>query len=132
MSSEPGSIAQHFGQIVDPRIERSKRHQLLDVITIAISAVIGGADDWVEIEQFGNAKLEWFRTFLPLPNGIPSHDTFGDVFARIDPEQFQQGFLSWVRTIATLLPGEVIPIDGKRLAGSHDEPKGKSAIYMVS
>lgn len=133
MSSEPsGSIAQHFGQVVDPRIERSKRHQLMDILTLAICAVIGGADDWVEIEQFGNAKLDWFRTFLPLPNGIPSHDTFGDVFARIDPEQFQQGFLSWVRTIATLLPGEVIPIDGKRLAGSQDEPKGKSAIYMVS
>lgn len=133
MSSElPSSIGQHFGQVVDPRIERSKRHQLLDIITMGICAVICGADDWVEIEQFGNAKLDWFRTFLALPNGIPSHDTFGDVFARIDPEQFAQGFSSWVRAIAQVLPGEIIPIDGKRLAGSQDQPNGKSAIHMVS
>lgn len=133
MSAETaGSISQHFGQVVDPRIERSKRHQLLDILTIAICAVICSADDWVEIEQFGKAKLDWFRTFLALPNGIPSHDTFGDVFARIDPEQFAQGFASWVQTISQLLPGEVIPIDGKRLAGSQDRPKGKHAIHMVS
>src|SRR5947199_3444447 len=113
MSAESAcSIGQHFGRVVDPRIERRKRHQLLDIITIAICAVICGADDWVEVEQFGNAKLDWFRTFLSLPNGIPSHDTFGDLFARIDPDEFQRGFLSWVQTIAQFLPGEVIPIDG--------------------
>src|SRR5438128_1231022 len=107
MSETPvGSIRQHFGQVSDPRVERTKHHQLLDIITIAIGAVICGADDWAEVEQFGNAKLDWFRTFLSLPNGIPSHDTFGDLFARIDPDEFQRGFLSWVQTIAQLLPGE--------------------------
>ena len=133
MSETPvGSITKHFGQVVDPRVERTKHHQLLDIITIAICAVICGADDWVEVEQFGKDKLDWFRTFLSLPNGIPSHDTFGDVFARIDPDEFQRGFLSWVQTIAQLLPGEVIAIDGKTLRRSHNRSTGKHAIHMVS
>ncbi len=133
MSEMPiGSITKHFGQVVDPRVERTKRHQLLDILTIAICAVICGADDWVEVEQFGNDKLDWFHTFLSLPNGIPSHDTFGDVFARIDPDEFQRGFLSWVQTIAQLLPGEVVPIDGKTLRRSHNRSIGKHAIHMVS
>ena len=133
MSENPvGSISAHFGQVVDPRIERTKRHQLLDILTIAICAVICGADDWVEVEQFGNDKLEWLQTFLTLPHGIPSHDTFGDVFARIDPDEFERGFQAWVRTIAQLLPAEVIPIDGKRVRRSHDHTLGKSAIHMVS
>lgn len=133
MSEMPvGSIIKHFRQVVDPRVERTKRHQLLDIITIAICAIICGADDWVEVEQFGNAKLAWFRTFLSLPNGIPSHDTFGDVFARINPDEFQRGFLSWVQTIAQLLPGEVIALDGKTLRRSHNRSTGKHAIHMVS
>jgi predicted transposase YbfD/YdcC len=133
MSETPlGNIIRHFGHVVDPRVDRTKQHQLLDIITLAICAIICGADDWVEVEQFGNDKLDWFRTFLSLPNGIPSHDTFGDVFARIDPDEFQNGFLSWVQTIAQLLPGEVIPIDGKALRRSHDRTAGKHAIHMVS
>ena len=132
MSEAVGSIVEHFGQVVDPRVERTKRHQLLDIITIAICAVIGGADDWVEVEQFGNDKLDWFRTFLRLPHGIPSHDTFGDLFARIDPAEFERGFLSWVQTIAQLLPGEVIAVDGKQVRRSHDRTQGRSAIHMVS
>ena len=127
-----GSISAHFAQVVDPRVERTKHHQLLDILTIAICAVICGADDWVEVEQFGNDKLEWLQTFLTLPNGIPSHDTFGDVFARIDPDEFERGFQSWVQTIAKLLPAEVIPIDGKRLRRSHNHTLGKHAIHMVS
>ena len=127
-----GSIREHFGQVVDPRIERSKQHQLLDMIIIAICAVICGADNWVEIEQFGNDKLDWFRTFLSLPNGIPSHDTFGDVFARIDPDQFQTGFRSWVQTLVQLLPGDIIPIDGKVLCGTLDQSSGQKPLDMVS
>ena len=133
MSETPGgSIREHFGQVVDPRIERSKQHQLLDMIIIAICAVICGADNWVEIEQFGNDKLDWFQTFLSLPNGIPSHDTFGDVFARIDPLQFQAGFRSWVQTLVRLLPGDIIPIDGKVLCGSLDSVSGQKPLDMVS
>jgi len=127
-----GSICEHFGQVVDPRIERSKQHQLLDLIIIALCAVICGADNWVEIEQFGNDKLDWFRTFLSLPNGIASHDTFGDVFARIDPVQFQAGFRSWVQALVQLLPGDIIPIDGKVLCGTLDQAAGQKPLDMIS
>lgn len=75
------AISDHFADLEDPRIDRTKLHQLLDIIIVAICAVICGADSWVEVEEFGNAKIDWFRTFLELPNGIPSHDTFGRVFA---------------------------------------------------
>ena len=79
------SIVKHFRDLEDPRIERSRRHQLLDIVAIAICAVICGADSWVYLEMFCRSKEEWFRAFLDLPNGIPSHDTFGDVFSRLDP-----------------------------------------------
>lgn len=90
-------LRQRFSALKDPRVERTKLHELLDIITIAICAVICGADDWVEMEQFGNDKRAFFEQFLMLPNGIPSHDTFGRVFARINPEQFQACFLKWVQ-----------------------------------
>ena len=86
-----GNIMDYFRDLEDPRIERCKRHQLMDIITIAICASICGADSWVHVELFGRSKEEWFLTFLDLPNGIPSHDTFGHVFSRLDPEQFSRG-----------------------------------------
>ena len=91
------SVMDHFQDLEDPRIERSKRHGLLDILTIAICAVICGADSWVYVEMFGKSKEEWFRSFLDLPNGIPSHDTFGDVFSRLDPDRFQECFDSETR-----------------------------------
>ena len=126
------SIQQHFGGVKDPRIDRCKRHQLLDILVIAICAVICGADDWVEVEAFGNARLAWFKTFLALPHGIPSHDTFGRLFARLDPAQFQACFLRWIRALAELLPAEVVAVDGKELCGSADRAAGKAAICLVS
>jgi predicted transposase YbfD/YdcC len=126
------SIHEHFGGLTDPRIDRCKRHQLLDILVIAICAVICGADDWVEVEAFGNAKLAWFKTFLALPHGIPSHDTFGRLFARLDPAQFQACFLRWIRALADLLPAEVVAVDGKELRGSIDRSAGKAAICLVS
>ena len=96
------SIMEYFGDLEDPRIERCKRHQLLDIITIG--AVICGADSWVHVEMFGKIKEEWFRTFLELGNGIPSHDTFGDVFSRLDPDGFQECFMEWSQGWP-LLPG---------------------------
>lgn len=133
MSISPqSSIAKHFEQVEDPRIERSKAHLLIDILTIAILAIICGADGWVGMESYGNAKASWLRTFLELPNGIPSHDTFSRVFARLEPEQLQTAFLSWVRSVSQITEGEVIAIDGKRVRRSYDEGKNQGAIHMVS
>lgn len=125
------SITDHFKQVQDPR-QHDVDHLLLEIITIAICAVICGADSWVEIAEFGEAKEEWFRKFLRLPHGIPSHDTFGRVFRQLDPQQFQSGFVSWIEAISQLTAGQVIAIDGKRLRRSHDGRLGKAAIHMVS
>ena len=126
------TLQEHFATLEDPRVERTKRHQLLAIITIALCAVICGADTWVDVEEFGKAKRAWFETFLDLPNGIASHDTFGRVFAHLDPEQFQACFLSWVQAINTVLPAKPIAIDGKTARRSHDRGAGKAAIQTVS
>jgi predicted transposase YbfD/YdcC len=126
------TLEQHFSDLTDPRVDRTKLHQLLDILVIAICAVIAGADNWEDVEAFGQAKLEWFQTFLELPNGIPSHDTFTRVFARLDPEQFQTGFLRWMTAVSARLGGQVIAIDGKVLRRSHDRGIGQAAIDMVS
>ena len=126
------AIENHFGDLTDPRIDRTKLHKLLDIVVIAICAVIAGADNWEDVEEFGKARLAWFRTFLELPNGIPSHDTFTRVFARLDPEQFQACFLRWMKAVAEVIGGQVIAIDGKVLRRSHDKGIGKAAIDMVS
>jgi len=132
MGTPSVAISGHFADLEDPRIDRTKLHQLLDIIIIAICAVICGADTWVDVEEFGNAKIDWFRTFLELPNGIPSHDTFGRVFALLDPDQFRCGFVSWVQGISQITDGEIVALDGKRLRRSHDSALGKAAIHMVS
>ena len=133
MALSPGSpIITHFATLTDPRIDHTKRHHLLDILTIALCAILCGADEWVAMEQFGNAKREWFDTFLILPNGIPSHDTFGRVFAALDPDQFHACFLAWVQSTVTLTEGAVIACDGKTVRRSHDRGAGKTAIHMVS
>lgn len=126
------SIADHFSQISDPRIERRKQHELIDIITIGICAVICGAETWVAIEIYGKAKEKWLRKFLKLRNGIPSHDTFARVFAAINPEEFQQCFLNWVKGIGRVSNGEIVAIDGKQARNSGDKRNGKSPINMVS
>jgi len=127
-----GTMIEHFASLQDPRIDRTKLHQLLDIVVIAICAIICGADDWVEVELFGNAKLPWLRTFLALPHGIPSHDTFGRVFARLNPEQFGQCFQHWMQAVYEITRGQVVPIDGKVLRGSRDGVLGKAGIDIVS
>src|SRR2546429_2554879 len=117
--------------IEDPRVERTKQHKLMAIIIIAICGVLCGAEGWVEIEEFGNVKRAWLDTILDLPNGIPSHDTFGRVFARIDPKQFENCFLQWVGSLAEKISG-VIAIDGKTLRRSHDGGSGQKALHMVS
>jgi predicted transposase YbfD/YdcC len=126
------SITSYFHSLEDPRSDHTKRHKLIDIITIAICGVICGADSWVDMELFGKSKEGWLKGFLELPNGIPSHDTFGRVFAHLDAQQFQDCFLEWVQAVSTLTRGQVIAIDGKTLRRSHDQSLGKAAIHMVS
>jgi len=125
------AIGQYFATVEEPRIERTRDHALLDIIIIAICAVICGADGWVDVEEFGKTKRAWLERFLDLPNGIPSHDTFGRVFARINPEQFQRSFLLWVQAIQQVR-SDVIAIDGKTHRGSHDRANGKAALHLIS
>lgn len=113
-------------------MERTKDHLLIDIVAIAIFAVISGADGWVAIETYGQSKLEWLEQFLALPNGIPSHDTFARVFARLDPEVFGACFNSWIESITKVLGAQVIPIDGKTLKQSYDRNAKQKAIHLVS
>ena len=115
-SGKSASIMDSFEALEDPRIDRCKRHQLLDIIVIAICATICGADSWVHMEMFGKSKEEWLKTFLELPHGIPSHDTFGDVFSRLEPAQFQDCFIAWTQTMAQLLPGKWWRLTARRYA----------------
>ncbi|MBE3123877.1 MAG: ISAs1 family transposase [Planctomycetes bacterium] len=131
-SPPPASMLAHFAALDDPRVSPATRHQLLDIVAIALCAVICGADTWVEVEAFGQAKRDWLETFLALPHGIPSHDTFGRVFAALDPDQFEAGFRSWVVAVAQLSAGAVVAIDGKTLRRSHDAAQGKGALVLVS
>ena len=94
------SLMEHLRQVPDPRMERTRRHELMDLLVIALCAVIGGADNWVDVEQFGKAKKEWFATFLKLPNGIASHDTFGRVFQLIDSQVLEKVCIDWLQSIA--------------------------------
>lgn len=127
-----GSITKYFGELQDPRTGNAKAHIFLEILIIAICAVICGADGWSDVELFGKNKKDWLKTFLRLPKGIPSHDTFGRIFAKIRPEEFQRRFIEWVQAIEKLTAGQVIAVDGKKLRRSHDQQTGKEAIYMVS
>jgi predicted transposase YbfD/YdcC len=126
------SIAAHFAGLDDPRVERTKKHSLEAILVIALCAVICGADSWVEVEQFGRAKQEWLATLVALPHGIPSHDTFGRVFAALNPTQFAAGFRSWVQGVHQATGTEVIGIDGKTLRRSHQRGAGLGPLHMVS
>lgn len=126
------NIASHFAEVKDPRYQHNPDHLLIEMIIIAICGVICGANDWVAIETFGKAKQTWLETFLKLPNGIPSHDTFGRVFALLEPTRFQNSFISWVSSVSQVTQGQVVPIDGKSLRRSHDRGIGQEAIHMVS
>jgi len=136
MKEEPRpALIEHLEKISDPRREITKRHKLIDILVIAICATMCGAEAWTEMEEFGEAKEEWLRTFLELPNGIPSHDTFRRVFMRVKPSEFQRSFLSWVKELAGLVKAELVNIDGKHLRGTRsrqDKRDGKEGLRMVS
>src|SRR5260370_28957458 len=129
---EVTSLEECFRDLPDPRVTGRCDHKLIDVIMIAVCGVICGAESWTGVETFGKAKQTWLKQFLELPNGIPTHDTFGRVFASLNAEAFQQGFSRWVEAVFRVTQGQVIAIDGKTLRRSHNRTIGKEAIHMVS
>ena len=126
------TIKEHLETLKDPRIERKKLHSLQSILVISICAVICGAEEWTEIELFGKSKQAWFETFLDLPFGIPSHDTFGRVFARLNPIEFQKCFSSWIDELRRSTGEDILSIDGKTIRNSFDKASSKAAIHMVS
>lgn len=126
------SLAEVFSELDDPRVVGRCDHKLVEIIIIAVCAVLTGAESWVEIETFATMKESWLRSLLELPGGIPSHDTFGRVFAALDAEAFQSCFVRWVEGVFKVTGGQVVAIDGKTLRGSQDTYLGKKAIHMVS
>jgi predicted transposase YbfD/YdcC len=128
----PRGLLRFFDELEDPRMERTKLHSLNDILFIALCAVICGADSWTEVEVFGWAKWEWLSQFLALPHGIPSHDTFGRVFSKLDPEALERCFSKWMAALAEASTGRLVAIDGKTLRRSFDKATNRAAIHMVS
>jgi predicted transposase YbfD/YdcC len=126
------SLLEYFQTLADPRIERTRAHSLIDIIGIAICAVVSGAEGFTDIERYGRAKQQWLGQFLELANGIPSHDTFGRFFAALDPAAFHECFLAWVRALGELTGGMLVAIDGKTARRSHDTARGTPALHVVS
>jgi predicted transposase YbfD/YdcC len=126
------SIREYFSGLPDPRHPRGQRHRLDELVIIAILAVICGADNWQEVAQRARAKRKWLKTFLDLPHGPSSHDTFGRVFAAIQPDAFEQCFLAWIEALAKMRPRKLLAIDGKTLRHSFDRASDKAAIHMIS
>ncbi len=126
-----GNPLKYFAELRDPRVERNREHLLEEILLIAIAAVLSGAESWNDIADYGLDKQEWLKTFLQLPGGIPSHDTFNRVFAALDPEEMERGFAAWVSSIAKLTAGEVVAIDGKTLCGTRETGK-KQLVHLVS
>ncbi len=126
------SIVEHFQTLEDPRIERTKKHRLLDILVIAVCTLLTGGEGFQDMELFGKSKYAWLRTFLALPHGIPSHDTFGRVFARLDPQRFRQCFLSWTQAVAQLTQGALVSLEGKTVKASFDRATASSPLHMLS
>jgi predicted transposase YbfD/YdcC len=124
-----------FGEVTDPRVARTRRHNLLDILFIALTAMISGAEDYVTIAEYGRIKRQWFDKLLELPNGIPSHDTFRRVFARLVPHELEKCLVSWseqLRSQSGISGEDVIALDGKTLRHSFDNALGVGAIHIVS
>lgn len=133
MNEQPfASLEACFGDMPDPRVEGRCDHILVEILLIAVSAVLCGAESWSEVEEFGHAKENWLRQYLSLPAGIPSHDTFSRVFRLLNADEFQQRFRRWVERHFTIPTGQVIAVDGKTARGSRDEFRGQDAIHLVS
>lgn len=126
------SIVEHFQTLEDPRLERTKKHNLLDIVGIAVCTLLTGGEGFQDMELFGKSKRAWLQTFLALPHGIPSHDTFGRVCARLNPQRFHQCFLSWTSAVAQLTQGTLISLDGKTVKASFDRATASSPLHMLS
>lgn len=127
-----GSFVEHFSELQDPRIERKKLHALMDIVVLTVCAVVSGAEGWEAIAEFGHAKLDWLRRFIPLKNGVPSHDCIAYVISRLSPEGFRRCFMSWTEGVREKTMGEVIAVDGKTARGSRDRAKNRNPLHMVS
>jgi len=135
MPTNRQTLFEHLSIIEDPRIDRTKRHLLIDILVVAVCATICGAEGWTEIEEFGRAKETWFKKFLELPHGTPSHDTFRRVLMLLKPQAFQESFLNWVKSVFEVTSGSLVNIDGKQLRGSRSKTEardGKEGLRMVS
>jgi predicted transposase YbfD/YdcC len=130
--SDPTDFRAHFAVLCDPRVARTKKHLLSEIMFIAICTIACDGDGFTDMEVFGRAREEWLRKYLELPGGIPSHDTFGRVFSIIDPEAFTKCFVNWTEAIHAATDGEVVALDGKTVRGSFDTATGKCALHMVS
>ena len=126
------SLLEHVSRLKDPRIERHKRHALTDIVVLTICAVVSGAEGWEDMAAFGHEKLGWLRRFIPLKNGVPSHDCIAYVISRLSPKSFQRCFLDWTQEVMEQIQGEVIAVDGKTARRSHDRKRGKNPLHMVS
>jgi predicted transposase YbfD/YdcC len=131
-SRPPLSLAHHFRDLPDPRLSPLCDHDFLDIITIAICAVICGQHAWTDMELYGETHHDWLKTFLRLPNGIPSHDTFRYVISRLDPLAFQRCFGTWIEALSQATDLKHIAIDGKALRDSLDRAHGQAALHLVS
>lgn len=128
----PASVFDHFTQLTDPRVNRGANHCLYEMVVVALTSAICGANSWTDVERFGNAKLDWFKKFLILEHGIPSHDTFGRVFASLDTEEFLNCLQSWTSSLQQDMRGQAVAIDGKVLRHSFDNATGTSALHVVN
>ncbi len=124
------SLIEHLSILTDPRVNRTRDHELIDILVLAICALLCRAETFSDLEDFGKAKEAWFKTFLSLPNGIPSHDTFNRVFQALDPKQFQEAFLNWTQSVRRAVPDEIVAMDGKALRRALTQ--GKNPRYIVS
>ena len=124
------SLIDCFENVPDPRVDRTKSHKLIDILVISICTFLCSGESFNDMEEFGNAKYEWLKTFLELPNGIPTHDTFNRVFAALDPQCFLESFLRWTKSLRKAIPGEIVAMDGKALRRALNQ--GQSLPYVVS
>ena len=131
-TSVPEGLIEHFSKLEDPRVDRNKKHELIDVIVLCVCAVLSGAEGWCDIEEFGRAKLDWLRRYVPLTNGIPVDDTIARIISALSVSGFQECFLSWMEDVVKLSDGEIIALDGKTHRRTHDRKRGVKALHMVS